>query len=185
MSLSKTLLTGVALCAFAAVPAMAADHAPNISLASKLLPSLKLKTGAVHFKTNIHDPKYTNVTETVTFEGTITRTNFYKTKVLLWLDGWITHTSTSTTSKCEAIPKQTAKFPAKSKAKSLLAAASATATASDPGFCVATPGITLYGPDYTLESKTAKSDSFKGTISKKHYSGYNLKLVVNTDINID
>jgi hypothetical protein len=183
--IAKTLLAGAAISALAAAPASAA---PNIHLAGFHITPLKMKSATAHYKTNINDPKYAhktyiNVTSTISFAGTITRTGFLKKPVILWGEAWFTRTGTTSQSKCLSIPGQKAKFAKSQVAK--IKAATETSSASIAGYCALASGQTFYGPQYTLKSKTATHDVFTGGIVKKHFSGYNLNLIANTTLNID
>lgn len=174
MSFSKTLLVGVALCALATTPALAAK-APNIHLAGISARGITMHTGAVHSKTNIRDPKYTHHTETVTFAGTISETGYYKNPVLLWAETWLYSTCGA------AVPNEHGKV-AKKASAGRVRQGTVTGTISS---CTNGTVYTFVGPVYTLKSTTATSDSFTFDLDAVAPGiKYKLKLVGNTNLNI-
>lgn len=119
-------------------------------------PTLKLYSGSYHSKTNIRDPKNLASTSTITFTGTIPESEYYKNWTELWALAAV---------DCQYVK---AKFPKKTRAARIR-------------FVKTTSSYELF---YKLESKTATSDSFSGEIKGHNCGGYNLNLLVNTDLTI-
>jgi hypothetical protein len=185
-NITKTLLSGAAISALAAVPAMAAGHAPNMHVAGARIASLNVKYLGSHYKTDIRDPKkVTHVTTDFTFTGTLHESTAYKHAVTLWKEGWFTRTGTTSASKCITAPNEKAKFKKTKHAK--IKAVAVTGTVSIPTFCASNTGQTFYGPQYTLKDKNATSDSFTGTIvaNEKKLSGYIFTIDATTNLTID
>lgn len=187
-NLTRTLLSGAALCALAAMPAQASPH---LAVSNGHNP-LVLANGSTHGKTNILASKYTNVTDTVTYTFTGHESTMYKKAVLLGHgNGWITETANQP-DVCQTIPGQKAKSSkdnhAKVKAHSFQTHITvASTTGGFPG-CAGT--VTQYEPNYTLKDKNATQDKLVFTISRKKWttSGggkFNLKLKENWTVNID
>lgn len=180
-NLTKTLLSGAALCVLAATPALAGAHL-----------AISLHNGSIHSKTNITPSKYQNHTVTATYTFTGHESTMYKKAVLLGHgNGWITETK-GMPGVCQTIPGQKAKSShdnhAQVKAHSFRTHITvASTTGGFPG-CAGT--VTQYEPDYTLKDKNASQDKLVFTISRKKWttSGggkYNLKLNENWTVNID
>jgi hypothetical protein len=173
MSLTKTLLAGVALCALATAPALAS--APSFHLAGMTARSVTMHNGSVHSKTDIRDPGYTNFTATETFDASISETGFYKNPVLLWSQVWL-YSSCGT-----VVPNEKGKAVVKPK-YGKIAAGTMTGTASG---CTNGTIYTFIGPVYTLKSTTATSDSFTFDVDAKAPGvRYKLYLVGKTDLKI-
>lgn len=172
MSLTKTLLAGVAACALCTAPALART-APDVHLGG-IDTSFAMKTGsAAHIKSNGVHRDATDVTETVTFTGSLSISASHKVPLLLWAETWYQP------STCTQPANETGKFPKKTKAASIKTGTS-TGNISGCGSTI----FTFYGPLYDLKTTMPKhgADSFTGTVSAKNFNGYNLKLVANTDL---
>jgi hypothetical protein len=171
MSLVKTLLAGAAVCALCTAPALAAREAPKIHLAHTDFSNIT-KQAAGHFKSDGRVHPAINFTETVSFSADVPKSDL-KMPILLWGEAWYN------SSDCGVIPNQKAKFP-KTTAAASIKSGTSTGTISGCGSTV----FTFYGPLYKLTDKKAKKDAFTGNITAKHFSGYNLDLVANTDVTI-
>lgn len=185
-NITKTLLSGAAISALAAVPAMAAGHAPNMHVAGARNASLNVKYLGTHYKTDIKDPKkVTHVTTSFSFTGTLHESTAYKNAITLWHEGWFTRTGTTSASKCITAPNETAKF--RKTAHARVKPVAVTGSVSIAGFCALNTGQTFYGPQYTLKDRNATSDSFTGKIvaNEKKLSGYIFKIDATTSLTID
>ncbi|HEY3638109.1 MAG TPA: hypothetical protein VGK90_08135 [Rhizomicrobium sp.] len=173
MRFGKTLLGGVALCALATAPALAAK-APNFHLGGMVSRAITMHSGATHTKTTIRDPKYTNLTSTVTFTGTISEAGYYKNPVLLWSEAWFY-------GSCGGeVPNEKGKTIVQGTAGRVKAGTVTGNSSSCNG------DFTFYGPLYDLKSKTATSDSFTFDVdAKATKSLYKLFLVGHTNLHID
>lgn len=178
--LTKMLLAGAALGAFAAAPALASAGLTTGSGHSPLLVN-----GSIHSKTPASGSKYTNVTSTVVFTYTgHASTMYHKAVNLGHPDGWLTYT-TGMPGVCQTIPGQKAhaiKDPhAKIKVDTISAHVTLTA-------CTGT--VQQYEPVYTLKTKNLTQDTFVFTIKKKRWTtsgGGKYNLTINEDwtVNID
>jgi opacity protein-like surface antigen len=165
MTLAKTLLAGAAVCALCTAPALALA-APHIHLVGDDNIA-KVKPGSVHIKTGqVHNDLET-LTETITFSASFPP---LKTKTLLWGETW------QDTESCTPPKHESGMFPKKTKVAKI-----SVGTSTGPTSACPSSTFTFYGPVYDLK-KTAKSDSFSGSIVAKKYSGYNLTLNANTNL---
>jgi hypothetical protein len=162
--LTTTLLTGVALIALSAAPALAGF--PPVLLAKN---GIRGVTGTVHYKTDIHNPGMTVITETLpseTFTGNHS-TMYKKTKNLVPGETWLTLTAngqhcydfTGSSGQKESFSKDAN---AKIAAYTYKSAGTHTyfTTNGATGHCTGT--LTLYAPAYELKSKIATRDAFDG-----------------------
>lgn len=185
-NLTKTLLTGAAVSALAAVPAMAGVHLA----VSQGHNGLRL-AGSTHYKSSFAPTKATNVTQTVTYTFTGHESTMYHKAVLLGHpNGWITETS-GMPGVCQTIPGQKAKASKDphAKIKAYAASTHVTVASTTGGFPGCTGTVLQYQPKYTLKDKNATQDTFVFTIGRKKWttSGgklYNLKLNENWTVNI-
>jgi hypothetical protein len=178
-TLITTLLAGAAVCALSVAPALAA-HTPNIhvAIAKKSMASVK----AIGFaKTNISDRAPHNATtETLTFTGSFTATQFVNNPLLLWAETWYATSG----GKCIQPAKQKQKF-----GKPVLKGAkvkTASVTSTNP---CGTGDFVYLGPTYELKTKHGSgAESFTGNLTAKKWKigtvKYNLDLVEHTDITI-
>lgn len=161
MSYTKTLLAGAAICALCTTPALART-APSIHLAG-----IDSKAKA-HIK-NIIKPDITHITETITFSAFLSASADYKLPVLLWGETW------QDTATCIPPSDERGRFPQRTAVAKI-----SVGTSTGPTSACPSSTFTFYGPIYDLTAKNATSDSFSGTVTAKHYSGYNLLLNGNT-----
>lgn len=186
-NLTKTLLTGAAISALAAVPAMAGVH-----LAVSQGHNGLVLAGSTHYKSNFAPKKATNVTETVTFTYTGHESTMYHKAVLLGHpNGWITETA-GMPGVCQTIPGQKAKSSKDNhaKVKAHVSSVHVTVASTTGGFPGCTGTVLQYQPNYTLKDKKAKQDMLVFTISKRKWTTsagklFNLKLNENWTVNID
>lgn len=163
MTLTNTLLTGAALCALSAVPAVT-FAAPHMHIAG--VDNLaRQKAGAMHMKTSRAHNDVTDYTYTITFSYALPPLN---TKTMLWGETW------QDTNTCVPPKREYLKIPKKTKVAEISIGTSTGSTATCPN-----TNFTFYGPVYDL-MKSAKHDSFFSTLIAKKYSGYNLTLGVLT-----
>jgi hypothetical protein len=161
--LTTTLLTGAALIALSAAPTLA------ISSPVLLKTGMKGVTGAIHYKTNIHTPGLTVVTETLpseTFTGNHS-TMYRKTKNLAPGEVWLTITAngqhcSNFTGGAGQKAKNSKDANAKIAVYTYKSAGTHTFFTSNgaTGHCTGT--LTIYAPAYELKSKTAMTDAFDG-----------------------
>ncbi|MEO8926747.1 MAG: hypothetical protein ABI306_06240 [Caulobacteraceae bacterium] len=167
MSYTKTLLVGVALCAFCTAPALA-RQAPPIHLASMD------SAMHAHVKTNVAHHNFTSFTETITFTGTLSQAANHEVPVLLWGETW------QDTATCLPPSREDLDInPRKTGVGTIRIGTSTGPTSACPSST-----FTFYGPMYELEAVKATSDHFSGPLTARHYSGYNLTLNTNTDLTI-
>jgi hypothetical protein len=165
MTLAKTLLSGAALCALCAAPAVT-FAAPHMHIAGEDNLA-RQKPGSVHIKTGGVHNDLTDLTETLTFSYALPP---LKTKTMLWGETW------QDTATCKPPKKESLKVPKKTKVAKI-----SVGTSTGPTSACPSSTFTFYGPVYDL-TKKAKSDSFASVLTAKKYSGYNLTLNVNTDL---
>jgi hypothetical protein len=171
MSLAETLLAGSAACALCVAPALSRE-APNIHVAGVESP-LRMKVGAaLHHKTVEAGPDTQTLTETMTFSSSLSFAAYHNVPVFLWAEGFFNQ-STCMQPKKEKIvlPKKTA--------VAKISAGTTTGTISGCGNTI----FTFYGAIYDLKRRAA-SDAFRGAIIAKKFDGYNVTLIVNTDLTI-
>jgi hypothetical protein len=166
MTLAKTLLASAAFCALCTAPALALA-APHMHVAG--VDNLaKQKAGAIHMKTNrVHDD-LTDITYTITFSYALPP---LKTKTMLWGETW------QDTESCMPPKHESLTVPKKTKVAKI-----SVGTSTGPTSACPSSTFTFYGPVYDLK-KSATSDKFFSSLVAKKYSGYNLTLGVNTNLN--
>ncbi len=170
MSFTKTLLTGAAIGALCAAPALART-APNIHLAG-IASKAKMTTKGSHSKTDVANPNYTNLTQTVSFFNSLSFAADTEVPVLLFGETW------QDTNTCTPPAHEHASYPHRTAAAKINHGTSTGPTSACPNST-----FTFYGPLYTLENNTG-TDSFKGVLKARHYSGYNLTLNENVNVTI-
>lgn len=160
--LTTTLLTGAALIALSAAPALAT---PALLIKN----GIKVASATIHYKTDINDPGRTVITETLPSEAfTGNRSTMYKkTKDLAPGETWLSVTAngkhcfdfTGTSGQKEKFSKD---GNAKVAVYTYKSAGTHTFFTSKgaTGHCTGT--LTLYAPAYELKSKTASNDTFDG-----------------------
>jgi hypothetical protein len=164
MTLAKILLASAAFCAPCAAPALALAT-PHIHLVGDDNYA-RVKLGSVHFKTGRVHNDITDLTETITFSGSLPP---LKTKTVLWGETW------QNTNTCVPPKQESLKIPKKHKVAKITVGTSTGPTSACPNST-----FTFYGPVYDLTDKKAKSDYFRSVLVAKKYSGYNLTLNCNT-----
>ena len=165
MTLAKSLLAGAALCALCTAPTLTLA-APHMHVAG--VDNLaKQKAGALHMKTSRVHQDLTDLTETITFSYALPP---LKTKTMLWGETW------QDTASCIPPKKESLTVPKKDKVAKI-----SVGTSTGPTSACPSSTFTFYGPVYDLVKK-AKKDSFVSTLVAKKYSGYNLTLIVNTNL---
>jgi hypothetical protein len=171
MRLAQTLLAGGALCALCVAPALSRE-APNIHVASGDSPLTMKVGGALHHKTVGANPNIQSLTETITYSSPISFAAYHNVPVLLWTESFFNQSTCMQPAKEKLVlPKKTA--------VAKISVGSSTGTVSGCGTTI----FTFYGAIYDLKRR-APSDSFTGVITAKKFDGYNLTLIVNTDLTI-
>jgi len=180
--LTKSLLTGAAVSALAAVPAMATVH-----MAGSNSNALVLHNGSHHSKTAVGSKTaptttYSNVTQTSSAFYTGNESTMYKKKVTLYPGGWYTYTPSGA---CSSIPGQKGTH---SKDKNAKIKKKTVQVAVSTSHCHAT--VSQIEPIYKLHNNKISSDSFVFTVSKKKWTTtggghYNLKANYDYTITID
>ncbi|HEY3638104.1 MAG TPA: hypothetical protein VGK90_08110 [Rhizomicrobium sp.] len=167
-SLTKTLLTGAAVSAFAVAPAVAGQaHGPRLAmLTNHGVVALK---GTVHSKTVVKTPGTTKITSVFTYttrggfgsqgggktwQDAGNETALYKQTAAL--TGAVIFYTVTAGGHCADAPDQKAKITGK-PTNGKGSVYSTKVFASIPGTCTGT--LTYYGPAYELKSKTATSDN--------------------------
>ena len=171
MRLAETLLAGSAICALCAAPALSREG-PNIHLASAESP-LRMKVGgALHHKTVGARPDVQSLTETLTFSGSLSFDADHNVPIMIWSEDWFNLKTCMQPAKEKlVVPKKTA--------VAKISVGTTTGTISGCGSKI----FTFYGPIYDLKRR-ADSDAFTGVLTAKKFDGYNLTLIVNTDLTI-
>jgi len=154
---AKTLLGGVALCALAAVPAVA-QSVPHINV-------MALHAGNMVNKTNIHNAGIGTKTYTTAVTTAISTAADYKVKTAL---GATYYTWLNNSNPCSFVAKQKVTLSTKKTAYARLGTGTVTAT---PSGCTAPD--TYWGDTYDLETKKAagQTDTFVSTLTAKFLSG--------------
>ncbi len=172
MSFTKTLLAGAAIGALCTAPALART-APNIHLAGIQTNAKMTVKSPSHSKTDVGTTKYTDITQTVTFSSSVNFTADGEVPILLFGETW------QDTATCIPPAHEFAQYPRQTAAASVRIGTSTGPTSACPNTT-----FTFYGPLYTLERRHVRTDSFKGLLRAHHYSGYNLTLNENVNVNI-
>ena len=168
MTLAKTLLAGVAVCALCTAPAMTLA-APKMHLASMTDSRAHMKPGSLHVKTNRGaEPGITDVTYTLTLSGSAPAKN---TPTLLWAYTW------QNVNTCIPPKKESLALPAKTKGAKITVGTTTGGTSACPSST-----FTFYGPMYDLKKQTKKDGTFLADLIAKKYSGYNYVAHVTTEL---
>jgi len=171
MSFTKTLLAGAAIGALCTAPALART-APNIHLAG-IASKAKMTTKGSHSKTDVANPNYINITQTVSFFNSLSFAADTEVPVLLFGETW------QDTASCVPPTRESATYPRRTHAALI-----STGTSTGPTSACPNSIFTFYGPMYDLRARNATGDSFSGSVDAKRYSGYNLTLNGNTILTI-